>query len=331
MNSKAIKRQLLAAIAMVLVAALALGSSTFAWFVQNTSVQAKTATVSASTAYALMISETGKNTWATTYSFADTMTYFAPVSTIGTTDGSAFSFYKQKEWKSETSGNTTVYNVNKVQALEEAEKGKLYWTKTFDIKASQPCTLYLDSSTTFTPGTRSDGITNIMNKSLRLALVVSDSEGVKSTYVYQIDALQDATNSYNTTLLSQNCNGISASVGNIGSDDAPVGASINTLPLGGSAGTYTTLKQIGTSGVDSALATKPDENKMLTEKNQADALYNFEKANDICNVTAYIWMEGCDYDCNSSVVQQITGADNTVAAILGFSAAEYNPAPSPGP
>ncbi len=40
MNSKAIKRQLLAAIAMVLVAAIALGSSTYAWFVASNSVTA---------------------------------------------------------------------------------------------------------------------------------------------------------------------------------------------------------------------------------------------------------------------------------------------------
>ena len=40
MNSKAIKRQLLAAIAMVLVAALALGSSTYAWFAAQNDVTA---------------------------------------------------------------------------------------------------------------------------------------------------------------------------------------------------------------------------------------------------------------------------------------------------
>lgn len=40
MNSKAIKRQLLAAIAMVLVAAIALGSSTYAWFVASNTVTA---------------------------------------------------------------------------------------------------------------------------------------------------------------------------------------------------------------------------------------------------------------------------------------------------
>ena len=48
MNSKAIKRQLLAAIAMVLVAAIALGSSTYAWFVTNNTVTANNMTVTAS-------------------------------------------------------------------------------------------------------------------------------------------------------------------------------------------------------------------------------------------------------------------------------------------
>ena len=48
MNSKAIKRQLLAAIAMVLVAALALGSSTYAWFAANNNVNAQNMSVIAS-------------------------------------------------------------------------------------------------------------------------------------------------------------------------------------------------------------------------------------------------------------------------------------------
>lgn len=47
MNSKAIKRQLLAAIAMVLVAAIALGSSTYAWFANNNKVSAQGMSVQA--------------------------------------------------------------------------------------------------------------------------------------------------------------------------------------------------------------------------------------------------------------------------------------------
>lgn len=46
-NVKSLKKQLAAAIAMVLVAAIALASSTYAWFVSNNSVKATTTTISA--------------------------------------------------------------------------------------------------------------------------------------------------------------------------------------------------------------------------------------------------------------------------------------------
>ena len=58
MNSKAIKRQQLAAIAMVLVPAMALGSSTYAWFAANTSVTATGANVTAETPTTILISKT---------------------------------------------------------------------------------------------------------------------------------------------------------------------------------------------------------------------------------------------------------------------------------
>ena len=44
---KALKKQLGAAVAMVCVAAVALGSSTYAWFVSNNQVTATTSTISA--------------------------------------------------------------------------------------------------------------------------------------------------------------------------------------------------------------------------------------------------------------------------------------------
>lgn len=59
MDTKALKKQMGAAIAMVLVAAVALGSATFAWFVSNNTVKAETTTISAqSNAPFLKISET---------------------------------------------------------------------------------------------------------------------------------------------------------------------------------------------------------------------------------------------------------------------------------
>lgn len=59
MSVKTLRKQLFAAIAMVLVAAIALGSSTYAWFVSNNNVTATTATISAqSNAPFLMIDKT---------------------------------------------------------------------------------------------------------------------------------------------------------------------------------------------------------------------------------------------------------------------------------
>lgn len=52
---KALKKQMAAAIAMVCVAAIALGSSTYAWFVSNNSVKATTSGISAQSNAAFMV------------------------------------------------------------------------------------------------------------------------------------------------------------------------------------------------------------------------------------------------------------------------------------
>ena len=53
-NVKGLKKQLAAAVAMVCVAAVALGSSTYAWFVTNNTVKATTSTISAQSNAAFM-------------------------------------------------------------------------------------------------------------------------------------------------------------------------------------------------------------------------------------------------------------------------------------
>ena len=67
MNSIAIKKQLLAAVAMVLVAAVALGSSTYAWFVASGTVEAYGMKVQAQSEGGLAISYDGK-AWGTSAS-----------------------------------------------------------------------------------------------------------------------------------------------------------------------------------------------------------------------------------------------------------------------
>lgn len=69
MDTKALKKQMGAAIAMVLVAAVALGSATFAWFVTNNKVDATTSTISAQSNAAFMYirEKTGDNQNSTTW------------------------------------------------------------------------------------------------------------------------------------------------------------------------------------------------------------------------------------------------------------------------
>ena len=66
MNEKksvnSLKRQLAAAIAMVLVAGIALGSATYAWFVSNNTVKATTSTISAQSNAAFMYIRDEKET-----------------------------------------------------------------------------------------------------------------------------------------------------------------------------------------------------------------------------------------------------------------------------
>lgn len=59
MNVKSLKKQLVAAIAMVLVAAIALGSSTFAWFAMNNQVTANAVTISAKSNSQFLLIGTG--------------------------------------------------------------------------------------------------------------------------------------------------------------------------------------------------------------------------------------------------------------------------------
>ncbi len=72
MDSKSLKKQLGAAIAMVLVAAVALGSATYAWFVTNNEVKATTSNVSAKSNSAYLVIDTqATSTTSTTAAQAD--------------------------------------------------------------------------------------------------------------------------------------------------------------------------------------------------------------------------------------------------------------------
>lgn len=162
---KALKKQMAAAVAMVLVAAIALGSSTYAWFVNNAQVTATNVNVTATTAYSLQIRKTTGG-YATTVNMEATDNYLVPVSTTGdlvattgtlSTDSTSITagdvrFVKSDAWSSaglvtsylEVGKNSTVPIVE-----NETSKGnqKLYYTDTVYLKAGQASKIYLDSTT----------------------------------------------------------------------------------------------------------------------------------------------------------------------------------------
>lgn len=89
MDTKALKKQMGAAIAMVLVAAVALGSATFAWFVSNNTVTAETSKISAqSNAPFLKIDKTAITESSTTSSSyaEDTDVKLYPAQVVKNTD-----------------------------------------------------------------------------------------------------------------------------------------------------------------------------------------------------------------------------------------------------
>lgn len=316
MNSKAIKRQLLAAIAMVLVAALALGSSTFAWFVSNTQVQAKTSTMTSQTAYTLLISEgakasDGSSNWGTVHDWADgkTSKALSPVSTIGKLNSSyELDFVYDKTWKAATVANGTDITVggNYATVFDAADASK-YIKESFEIKAAQDCQLILDKNTSIT-GTKGE-----LDRVLRLALVINDGTNQK-VFMYQVNDAAGTAPRINTTADSTNAfaDGIKNAIDPSSKTVASIDSGVNL-----SSGNVITLAD-GKNAGDGA------SDIMGNQGTVASVLYNFNIATkDTITVTAYIWMEGCDYDCNALETQNFkddTGA-LPVKASLSFSAA----------
>ena len=286
METKALKKQLGAAIAMVIVAAIALGAATFAWFVNNTKITADGANVTAKSANTLLISHGNDNQWGTTAQFnsADTKS-FVPVSTVD-----ANNFFKDSKWKTEDSG----YNASEFAAATSTGESPEFYADTFKVKASQNCGLYLDNETKVEAMGNSDVL-----KSMRLALVVDDK-----AFFYQVDAspISGSGNSYNTTLVGLNADGVKKAISGTNTADEIKAANLSSSSV--------------IALTDGEVAA-PDDNTTLVDADNSKKLCDLT-ANDEKEVKVYIWMEGCDYDCNSAVVKSIT--EQTVSAALGFCA-----------
>ncbi|MDD3340394.1 MAG: hypothetical protein PHS82_16260 [Lachnospiraceae bacterium] len=310
MTTKALKKQLMAAIAMVVVAAIALTSATYAWFISNTKVEATSAKMTASTAYTLLISEgakasDGTSNWGSVHEWLDgkTAKALSPVSTIGTLNASnTLDFVFDTGWKAATADATDVTKGgNYAGTFSDADAAK-YIKESFEIKAAQNCQIVLDKNTSIT------GTPGELDKVLRLALVIDDGT-TQTVRIYQVDSTSGTATPVNTTLDS--------------ADKTADGIGTAIKKEGTVADIDTNVKKLNLS---TDVNTGDGASTIMTNQTGESVLYTFtDIANtDTISVTAYIWMEGCDYDCNALETQNFNNTDGTalpVTASLGFSAA----------
>ncbi len=105
MSTKTLKKELLAAVAMLLIATIALSGSTYAWFAQNTKVTAQTITATAQSTELLRIS-TENSGYSTSVELNLSTNAFIPVS-AGATLAKAGTFYKVNAWQDESVTSTS--------------------------------------------------------------------------------------------------------------------------------------------------------------------------------------------------------------------------------
>ena len=293
-NVKALKKQLAAAIAMVCVAGVALGSSTYAWFVNNTKVTAGEFSATATTSNALEISDDG-NTWLTSIDLRTNMGTWAPVST---TDMALFA--KDTTW-----GKSNNNKGNVVTAWEDATANTHYYTKTFYLKANQDCRVQLDANTLLSETTTTkNGILNAM----RIGFA---SEGEKVVYQVADTNVNQAASRRDTTEGTTAVDGIAKAI-KVTAD----GSGANTYAVADTDFTRTaTITTNGSTGATTAsgalIAPSTDNSSLGTANNN----YVVDlTANTAREITVYIWLEGCDYDCVSSI------AEGSISTTLEFQA-----------
>lgn len=172
MNVKALKKQLMAAIAMVLVATIALGSSTYAWFVQSSQVTADGMKVQAAAESGIEITYADSGTWGSVATSTAATGTLYPTSTNDVTN-----------WYHAKANASTAFNAlnNTYEKLTLDETGategnsRYFLLTEYTIRTASDVNatnLTIDTVEATTTGSNS---TNL-NKSLRVAVVIDGDE-----------------------------------------------------------------------------------------------------------------------------------------------------------
>lgn len=292
METKALKKQLGAAIAMVLVAAIALGAATFAWFVNNNAVKATGVDVSTSSSVPnLYITSTGQTSDNMTAA-GDNPSKLYPVST-----NDAANFYETKHW---TSGTGNHAMADQYQSAIARETGKtVYADYTFELGVTNgSMDVYFDN-------------TKVNGNNVATTLKASEKMGTAGRFaikfgngnwmLFKVDGTPVMSGENPVGYYTDKAADSATASGDYwvtGEGDSTMASGASYLVFENYAGS------INTQGQAVAGATP------LVTINSADQ--NGGKV----KVTVRVWYEGCDKDCVSE--NALNGITSAITGNLGF-------------
>lgn len=292
METKALKKQLGAAIAMVLVAAIALGAATFAWFVNNNAVKATGVDVSTSSSVPnLYITSTGQTSDNMTAA-GDNPSKLYPVST-----NDAANFYETKHW---TSGTGNHAMADQYQSAIARETGKtVYADYTFELGVTNgSMDVYFDN-------------TKVNGNNVATTLKASEKMGTAGRFAIKFG---------NGNWMLFKVDGTPVMSG-----ENPVGYYTDkTADSATASGDYWVTGE-GDSTMASAASYLVFENYAgsINAQGQAVAgatplvtINSADQNGGKVKVTVRVWYEGCDKDCVSENAG--TGIDKAITGNLGF-------------
>lgn len=197
MNSKAIKKQLLAAVAMVLVAAVALGSSTYAWFVASGSVKAEGMKVQAKAEGGLAIRWAGvaSELWATTASAK--MTDAQALLPASTASLAKWTYAQAKQANSSEAASATYKDVTgEVFAGDSGTFAKNDYVvmQPFEIRSTAADKLAKGLYVSNVTVTRGNNTSKDLDMAIRVGVRLVTDTGFSGNYIYA--PLPDASTDY---------------------------------------------------------------------------------------------------------------------------------------
>ena len=281
--------KLIPALCMLLISAMLVGTSTYAWFSMNTQVTATGMQVKAVAEDGILISNADKASWTNSATAKVTTAVLVPVSTAGTATPA---------W-----AHATSTNADDAQANQEVAKYTdltLNWTNT---NAGEG---YVDTDGTAGKSTNEKSyvlLNDFYIKSSGNALTLGDGQTYADLYINEV-TVTGATNKIDNSLR------VLIVVGSNGYIYAPVsGVGATTDPADPATATLT-YKFKNTTSVSALPGTTKNQTTGTTSIGNTDAT--------AVNAKVYVYFEGEDANCKSTNISGVTTTDLSVEVKFGI-------------